>query len=61
MKDEKVDNVYPKSHIIPIIFEFLVELVILRGKRNASNFGENHKNGHFCSFFDHLGSISFMI
>jgi len=38
MKDERVSNVHPKSHIIPVIVEFLVELAIWGGGENKSNF-----------------------
>jgi len=34
VRDERVDNVHPKFHIIPIIFEFLVILAIHGGEDN---------------------------
>jgi len=33
VKDERVGNVYSKFHIIPVIFEFLVELAIKGGDK----------------------------
>jgi len=38
MKASRVDNVIPKFHIIPMIFEFLVDLAIQGGEENESNF-----------------------
>jgi len=37
MKDERVENVHSKFHIIPVNFKFLVELAILGGEENESN------------------------
>jgi len=31
VKEERVESVHPKFHIIPIIFEFLVEVAIQGG------------------------------
>jgi len=37
-KDEKVDNVHPKFHIILVIIDLLVGLAIKDGEKNESNF-----------------------
>jgi len=37
-KDERVNRVYSKFHIIPMVFEFLVQLAIYNGKENKRVF-----------------------
>jgi len=38
LKDESINNVHPKFHIILVIFEFLVEPAIQGGEENESHF-----------------------
>jgi len=61
VKDDIVDNICSKFHIIAIIFEFLVKLVIHSGQENESSFSKNHKNRHTCPFLDPFGSTLYDI
>jgi len=61
VKDEKVDSVYSKFHIIPINFEFLLKLAIQGGEANEGIFLENHKNGQIYPLHDFFGFVPSMI